>query len=141
MLQELTDDGTMHWTCTCGKRNSAHVSHEQVEHPSEDEQETVIEGTHVDEQGKTWVRSLTRPTGKKTVHHDVIALPRCTCGARTHLKVAFTDQEWDGLARWDYSVFPPEETDASVQAAVRHKALAEHMKRIGKGPDDLKGAT
>ena len=139
MLHDLTDEGHMRWHCACGKENSAHVSHEHVGHPTHDEYESVIEGTFTDEHGRTWTRSISRPTGTKIVAEGVIALPPCSCGTRTFLKSTFDDEEYAGIVRHDPD---GNETTASVDAAHRHMAVAEHLKRLGKGPDDIrKGKT
>jgi hypothetical protein len=138
MLHDLDDEGNMKWMCRCGKENTAHVSHPQVEHPTQDEYESVIEGEHTDEQGRTWTRTLTRPTGTRIVHEGVVGLPVCECGTRTFLKATYTDEEYADIARHDEDGQP---TRASVAAAHRHMAVASHLKRLGKGPDDLKGTT
>lgn len=136
MLHDLTDEGHMKWMCRCGKENTAHVSHEQVEHPTQDEYETIPEESHIDEQGRTWTRSLSRPTGTKIVHEGVVALPPCECGTRTFLKATFTDDEYNDIARHDENGQP---TQASIAAAHRHMAVAVHLKQLGKGPEHLKG--
>jgi hypothetical protein len=136
MLHDLDDEGNMKWMCRCGKENTAHVSHEQVEHPVQDEYESVIEGEHTDEQGRTWTRTLTRPTGTRIVHAGVVGLPPCDCGTRTFLKATFTDEEYADIPRHDEQGQP---TQTSVAAAHRHMAVAVHLKRLGKGPEHLKG--
>jgi hypothetical protein len=143
MLHELSDEGHMKWMCPCGKENSAHVSHEQVEHPSHDEQESVVEGTFTDDAGRVWTRSISRPTGNKIVAEGVVALPPCSCGARTFLKASFNAADWEDLRnRVDTTKEIPELTDASEQAALRHIAVRQHMQQLGKGPDDIrKGQT
>jgi len=135
------NEGHMGWTCPCGSEQTAHVSHPRVEHPSQDEYETVVEGTTTDEQGRVWTRSLTRPTGRQiVVDPGVVALPPCaTCGTQTFLKARFTDEDLASVATHDQDGNP---TTASMDAAHRHMAVAEHLKRLGKGPDDIrKGQT
>lgn len=133
MLHTLTDSGHMAWTCPCGSERMAHISHPEVTHPSYAEQETIPDGTHTDEQGRTWTRHITRPTGNTITHADVIALPPCECGTRTFLKATFDDEEYAGIARHDSD---GNETNASVEAAHRHMALAQQLKNAGKGPQE-----
>lgn len=67
MLDALTSDGYLSWTCPkCGESKVAHASHEDVQ-----------------------VRHIVgRPLA-----HRLIALPACDCGKRIGLKCDFTPEE------------------------------------------------
>jgi hypothetical protein len=130
MLHTLTESGHMMWTCPCGADLMAHISNPDVQHPTSDEMETVVEGTHVDDQGRTWTRHLTRPTGKKIIHSSHIALPKCDCGKQTFLAVP-TDEHYANVAKVNEDGIL---TNASIEALNRTKELARQMINAGKGP-------
>jgi|SRR5450631_592862 len=130
MLHTLTKDGHMAWACPCGRERTAHISDPAVQHPTSDEMETVVEGTTIDDQGRTWTRHLSRPTGKKIIHGSHIALPACECGKQTFLAVP-TDEHYATAASVTGDGTP---TTASMEAFNRTQELARQMKSIGKGP-------
>lgn len=81
-LHHLDESGNLGWHCphnpedrgACGAHNTAHISHDQVE----------------------WIGTPDIPE-----HHHSIALPPCSgCGARTFLKVSFTEQELKAPNMW-----------------------------------------
>lgn len=73
-LQDLTEDGQITWTCVCGRQQSAHVSHEEVQ--------------------------VNLRPGAQHLHHRTVQLPRCACGRQTHLKVDFSDEELRAPNMW-----------------------------------------
>jgi hypothetical protein len=131
MLHTLTESGHMMWTCPCGTDLMAHISNPDVQHPSSDEMETVVEGTHVDEQGRTWTRYINRPTGNKITYSGSIGLPPCDCGKQTFLIVP-TDQDIEQHAAMFTADGIP--TNASIEALNRTKKLAQQLANAGKGP-------
>lgn len=75
-LQALTEDGYMTWTCPCGRQQTAHVSHEEVQ------------------------VNLRPGAGVEQVQQRTVQLPVCTCGRQTHLKVDFSDEELRAPNMW-----------------------------------------
>lgn len=96
MLHHITEDGHLHWKCPdCppdSEHNTAHISHDEVEYV------TPMDGT--------------TPT--------MVALPRCDCGSRTFLKVAFTEAELQELRAKQHP------------ALGYHLELARQLKAVGK---------
>jgi hypothetical protein len=67
MLTNLTDDGQMTYHCgKCKGETDTHINHPDV-------QVALSPGA--------------------PLHHRTVQLPQCDCGARTHLKVDFTEEE------------------------------------------------
>lgn len=136
-LHTLTDDGHIAWDCHgCGQHRTAHVSHDEVQHPTHDEMETVLEGQTIDENGHTHTHLITRPTGKKLISDGIVALPTCDCGTRTFLKVKFTSEELHAPNMIDENG----DTTPSYMTAQRHMALVKHMRAVGKSADSLEAA-
>jgi hypothetical protein len=140
-MLEAYQDGHLLWHCPhCGRENTAHGSHGQVTHPHAPEVESVAEGSFVDEQGRTWTRHISRPTGLHFVDESVIALPLCLCGTITSLNVTRDPAHHAGISE-DDSERPGQKTSRSRDALNRHLELADFLCKIGKSPEDLRRMT
>lgn len=73
-----------------------------------------------------------------TLDPNMVALPACTCGTQTFLKVAFTDEELATSFNFmepvfnDSGVIVDRKPTPSLAAANRHKTLATQMQAAGK---------
>jgi hypothetical protein len=137
-MLEAFQDGYLLWHCPhCGRANHAQGSHDLVTHPHAPEVESVLEGSFVDEQGRTWTRHISRPTGLHFVDESAIVLPLCLCGTITSLNVTRDPAHHAGIST-DDSEQPGKTTTRSIDALHRHLELADFLCKIGKGPDVLR---
>jgi hypothetical protein len=85
MLHTIDDSGTITWHChnpECRFHNcSEWEAFRQCPHHEDKDAQGQSLRTHISHEEVQWIDC------------DLVALPRCTCGSRTFVKVAFTPQE------------------------------------------------